>query len=134
MDTDTSGGRNDDTDNNRVGIWNGGVYLRLSRHRPKAPLVALTTKLSDHWPTVTLGGNENMEQPETIEAEKRASGSLERVVGTPGEYCETVEEALAAGWLKPYEGGLAADGWKGRIYGRRPGNHRIFRCTRRPNK
>ena len=64
---------------------------------------------------------------------ERSAGSLKRVVGTPGEYCETVEEALAAGWLKPYEGGLAADGWKGRIYGRRPGNHRIFRCTRRPN-
>ena len=71
-------------------------------------------------------------QQERDDAE-RERHSLKRVVGTPREYCETVEEALAAGWLKPYEGGLAADGWKGRIYGRRPGNHRIFRCTKRPN-
>ena len=65
--------------------------------------------------------------------EAAEADSVQRMVGTPGEYCETVEEALADGWLKPYEGGRAADGWKGRIYGRRPGNHRIFRCTKRPN-
>lgn len=43
----------------------------------------LTTKLSDHWPTVTLGGKENVKQPETIEAAERASGSLKRMVSLP---------------------------------------------------
>lgn len=38
-------------------------------------------KLSDHWPTVTLDGKETMEQPKSTEAEKRASGSLKRMVG-----------------------------------------------------
>jgi hypothetical protein len=47
MDTVQSGAKNDDTDNNIVGGWNGRVYLRLPRHRPKAPLVALTRKVSD---------------------------------------------------------------------------------------
>lgn len=46
------------------------------------------------------------------------------------EYCTTIEEAGAAGWLSPYEGGTPATKWKGRIYGRKPGNHRIFRCTK----
>lgn len=44
-------------------------------------------------------------------------------------FCKTVEEARQYGWIRPYEGGRAADNWKGRIYGRKPGNHRIFRCT-----
>ena len=47
--------------------------------------VCLTTKLSDHWPTVTPGGKENMEQPECNDAAERASGSLERMVSRPRE-------------------------------------------------
>ena len=47
--------------------------------------VSLTTKLSDHWPTVTLGGKENMEQPESNESAERASGSLERMVRCPDD-------------------------------------------------
>ena len=49
---------------------------------PKTQLYALNVEHSQpsNWPTVTLGGKETMEQPETIEAEKRASGSLERIV------------------------------------------------------
>ena len=39
-----------------------------------------TTKLSDHWPTVTLGGKETVNKPECNDAAERASGSLERVV------------------------------------------------------
>jgi len=37
-----------------------------------------TTKLSDHWPTVTLGGKETVSKPESNDAAERASGSLQR--------------------------------------------------------
>lgn len=50
------------------------------------------------------------------------------------EYCTTVEEAYNAGWERPHEGGPASAGYKGRIYGRKPGNHRIWRCTKRLNE
>jgi len=46
------------------------------------------------------------------------------------EYCKTIQEALDHGWLKPYEGGRMTDNWKGRIYGYRKGNHRVWRCTK----
>jgi len=77
---------------------------------------------------------ETVSKPDVTENLRRPSRPLKQVVGTLGEYCKTVQEAVEHGWVKPYEGGLAADGWKGRIYGRRPGNHRIFRCTKRPNR
>lgn len=47
------------------------------------------------------------------------------------EYCTTVAEAYDAGWERPYEGGTKATGYKGRIYGQKPGNHRVWRCTKR---
>lgn len=50
-----------------------------SFHRSSKQSQHPTTKLSDHWPTVTLGGKNDMEQPERNEAAERASGSLERV-------------------------------------------------------
>lgn len=62
-----------------------------------------------------------------------APGSQDRLVRPQVEYCQTVVEAERHGWVKPYEGGRASDGWRGRIYGRKPGNHRVFRCTKRPN-
>lgn len=34
----------------------------------KNKTITLTTKLSDHWPTVTLGGKETMNKPESNEA------------------------------------------------------------------
>lgn len=42
----------------------------------------------------------------------------------------SVEEARADGWREPYEGGCSLPHWdcRGRIYGKKPGNHRIFRC------
>lgn len=43
-------------------------------------LVGRTIKLSDHWPTVTLGGKETVSKPECNEAAERASGSLKRMV------------------------------------------------------
>jgi hypothetical protein len=47
---------------------------------------------------VTLGGKETMEQPETIDAEKRASGSLERLV----------RAVWAAGWRAGHDSGSDA--------------------------
>lgn len=45
-------------------------------------------------------------------------------------YCTTVQEAIEAGWLTPYEGGPAINAYRGRIYGKKHNNHRIFRCTK----
>ena len=40
----------------------------------------MTPKLSDHWPTATLGGKETVSKSKTKKSEKRASGSLKRMV------------------------------------------------------
>ena len=65
---------------------------------------------------------------------RRKGGVREQRAGSAApeaEYCATVEEAYNAGWERPYEGGTVATGFKGRIYGQKPGNHRVFRCTKR---
>lgn len=37
-------------------------------------------EISDHWPTVTLGGKETVSKSKTKKSQKRARGSLERLV------------------------------------------------------
>ena len=54
------------------------------------------------------------------------SAPVERGVRRPETiYCETVIEANACGWINPYIGK------NNRIYGKKYGNHRVFRCTRK---
>lgn len=47
-------------------------------------------------------------------------------------YHTTVEDALADGWIRPYMGGHCEGVWdcRGRVYGWKKGNHRLFRCYR----
>lgn len=40
---------------------------------------------------------------EQVKRVKRSS--QQHSIKTPQEYCETIEQALAAGWVEPYEGG-----------------------------
>jgi len=63
-----------------VGLPDMGRLTKQWRATCGTDASSLTHKLSDHWPTVTLGGKETMEQSESNEAAGRASGSLERLV------------------------------------------------------
>lgn len=60
-------------------------------------------KLSDRWPTVTLGGKETMEQPESNNAAERASGSMERMVRPVLRKSVTLKANLTACTLTMYD-------------------------------
>lgn len=41
-------------------------------------------------------------------------------------YHNSISDALDDGWINPYLGGYEKN--KGHVYGKKAGNHRVFRC------